>query len=146
MLWILRRIYAVISAFVCVCVVGGMLWASGLCKLKAIDGTRTFYLYSASSQAMAVSTLTFEQIFSVKGESVRFPLNGKTPEETVENVLSLYGATLVYKEEISGTTSYYAYTPRFSNKVLLGGKKINLHVAVNAQDCVVGCPIIFGGF
>ena len=146
MLWILRRIYAVISAVVCVCLIGCMLWTSNLCKLKAIDGKRTFYLYSASSQATIVSTLHFSQIFSVKGESVRFSLDGANGADTAERILSLYGATLVYKEEISGTTSYYAISPRFSNHVNVGGQKINLHVSVNAQDCVVGNPIIFGGF
>lgn len=143
---LIKRVYSFVSALVCVAVVGGLVWASSLCKLKAIDGKRTFYLYSASSQAMAVQTLKFEHIFSVKGESVRFPLNGKDAQTTAEEILSRYGAELISKEVVDGITSYYAQSPCFSNGITLFGQKVNLHVAVNADECVVGNPIIFGGF
>ena len=145
-MWLIKRVYSFVSACVCVAVVGGLLWASGLCKLKEIDGKRTFYLYSASSQAVAVPTLKFEHLFSVKGESVRFSLNGADGQKIAEGILSNYGAELIQKETVDGVTSYYAYSPCFSNGIHLFSQKINLHVAVNDDECVVGNPIIFGGF
>ena len=146
-MWFIKRFASFISACVCVFIIGSLVWASGLCKLKDISGKRTFYLYSASSQALQVETLTFSQIFSVKGESVRFSLSADSDKRaTAEEILSSYGAQILWQETVDGVTSYYAQTPRFSNGVQIQGKKINLHVAVSDTECVVGNPIIFGGF
>ena len=145
MWWILKRVCSVVFAIVCACTVGMMLYASNVCKLKAIDGKRTFYLYSASSQASMVSTLTLDKIFSVRGESVRFPLQN-TGEQTAEEILSKYNARLVCTERIDGITSYYAVSESFASGIVLFGERVNLHVAVSETECVVGSPVIFGGF
>jgi hypothetical protein len=42
--------------------------------------------------------------------------------------------------------SYYAFSPNLPNGTQVQGKKINLHIAVSAERCTVGTPIIFGGF
>lgn len=145
-MWMVKKLWAFMVTVLCVAVVGGLVWASNLCKLKDIEGVRTFYLYSASSQAKQVSTLRFEEVFSVKGESVRFDRNGKTESELVNEFFNKYGATLVYSETLDGVTSYYALTPNFNGGVIVNGNTVNLHVAISETECVVGTPIIFGGF
>ena len=145
-MWILKKIWSFIVAVVSIITVGGLLWASNLCKFKEIDGMRTFYLHSSSSQAQQVSTLRFEDIFSVKGESVRFARCDEEESALVNGILEKYGATLIFSEQVDGVTSYYATTHAFSSGILLNGCKINLHVAVGKTECVVGTPMIFGGF
>ncbi len=141
----LKRLYTFLTTVVVVGVASCFLFAGNLCKLKDIDGKRTFYLYSASSQATQVQTLRFEDLFSVKGESVRFALveDGRT---TAEDILSRYDATVCLEERVDGVTSYYAVSPRLGVGVRVGEYTVNLHVAVSTEECVVGSPIIFGGF
>ena len=57
-----------------------------------------------------------------------------------------YGAELVFTESAGGVTNYYYYTPRLGGAVLLGGKEVNLHVAVRGRGAAVGSPLIFGGY
>ncbi|MBR2024161.1 MAG: YwmB family TATA-box binding protein [Clostridia bacterium] len=143
--WI-KRLYSFTATLVCVAVVGTLVWASNLCKLKDIEGKRAFYLYSASSQAKIVENLRFEHLFSVRGESVRFAVTKAERETVAENVLQKYGAELVFTEETDGVVCYYGITERFGQSVMVNGKPVNLHVAVSQTECVVGYPIIFGGF
>ena len=142
----LKRLWSCMVTLVCVVVVGSLVWASNLCKLKDIDGKRAFYLYSASSQAKRVETLRFEQLFSVKGESVRFAVTQTEKEGLIEELFDKYDAELVCTEYVDGVTSYYAVTPRWNGGVVIDGKTVNLHVAIGDKECVVGTPIIFGGF
>lgn len=143
--WI-KRLYSFTATLVCVAVVGTLVWASNLCKLKDIEGKRAFYLYSASSQAKIVENLRFEHLFSIKGESVRFAVTKYERETVAENVLKKYGAQLVFVEQTGETVCYYGITPRFGQGVLVNGKSVNVHVAVSQTECIVGYPIIFGGF
>ena len=145
-MWVIKKLFSFVVTACCITVVGGLVWANNLCKLKDIDGVRTFYLYAASSQAKMVSTLRFEDLFSVKGESVRFDRNGQDEYGLVSEILAQYGATLTYTETLDGVTSYYAITPNLYGGVLINGNKINLHIAISENQCVVGTPVIFGGF
>ena len=142
----IKRLYSFTATLVCVAVVGALVWASNLCKLKDIDGKRAFYLYSASSQAKIVETLRFEQLFSVKGESVRFAITKDEREMVAEQVFAKYGAQLVFTEQLDGVICYYGISERLGGGVVVNGKSVNLHVAISQTECVVGCPIIFGGF
>ena len=145
-MWFIKKLWSFIVAISCITVVGGFILASNICKLKEIDGVHTFYLYSASSQAKQVSTLRFEDLFSVKGESVRFDRKGEDEHKLVNDILDRYGATLTHIEQLDGVNSYYATSPNLYGGVLINGQKINLHVAISETECVIGTPIIFGGF
>ena len=118
-----------------------------VCKFADIQGERTFYLRSASSNAWTKSELGFFDCFRVQGESVCFVAKKNTQDE-MQKLFDFYGATLVLKEENADVVSYYGYTKKWREKVEIGGACINLHVAVQKNGGVisVGSPIIFGGF
>lgn len=118
------------------------------CRLGEIEGKRTFYLYTPSSQATQKTTLDFLDVFHVQGESVCFEFLGTDDkkQELVQEILKKYRAELVVKEEILGTVSYYAYTPTLFKGVSVQGKRVNLHIAIGETQAAVGTPIIFGGF
>lgn len=116
--------------------------AFSVCKLSAIEGEKTFFLDSASSQGVRATELSPFQLFRVKGESVCI----KTDENTLERILSLYDAKVRFTEKVSGVTSYYCYTEKWSNGIMINGVKINLHIAVGESQTFVGTPIIFGGY
>ncbi len=117
-------------------------------KFAQIQGKRTFYLDSPSSQALAVNGLTWKTLFRVKGESVQFAFSGdeEAKRAKTEELLSRYGAEVLFVEEAGDTFSYYCYTPRFGEGVLVGGARVNLHLAISAERMALGYPIIFGGF
>ncbi|MBQ8309373.1 MAG: YwmB family TATA-box binding protein [Clostridia bacterium] len=119
--------------------------ATNISRLSAFLGERTFYLDSASSQALTKTTLAFSDIFRVRGESVTFSLP-KEEEIFVREVLKEYGAELLATESVCGVTSYYAYVPTWNDGVQIEEKKVNLHIAIEKERCAVGTPIIFGGF
>ncbi len=119
--------------------------AANISKLSAFSGERTFYLDSASSQALTKTSLSFSDIFRVRGESVTFSLP-KAEETFVQELLNGYGAELLDIESACGVTSYYAFVPTWSEGVQIEGKRVNLHIAIEGERCAVGTPIIFGGF
>ena len=119
--------------------------AANISRLSAFSGERTFYLDSASSQALTKTNLSFSDIFRVRGESVTFSLP-KTEEDFVQELLLSYGAKLIDVESACGVTSYYAFVPAWSEGVEIEGKRVNLHIAIEGERCGVGTPIIFGGF
>ena len=121
------------------------LKATNISKLSALSGERTFYLHSASSQALIKTNLSFSDIFRVRGESVTFSLP-KAEKDFVQELLNGYGAELMDIESACGVTSYYAFVPTWSEWVQREGKRVNLHIAVEGERCAVGTPIIFGGF
>ncbi len=119
--------------------------AANVSRLSAFSGERTFYLHSASSQALVKNSLSFSDIFRVRGESVTFTLP-KAEKDFVQELLSDYGAELMDIESACGVTSYYAFVPTWSEGVQIEGKRVNLHIAIEGERCAVGTPIIFGGF
>ena len=125
-----------------------VVFSRALCvsRFSKIEGERTFYLYSASSQALQKDSLAFWDIFSVKGESVRFACKGEQAQEIAERIVKMYGATTVYTEEACGVQSFYAYAGNGWESVCVNGERVNLHIAVNGDYCTVGTPIVFGGF
>lgn len=119
----------------------------GTCKLSKIDGTRTFYLDSASSQSLQKTELSFCDIFRVRGESVRFSTpHGQSSEQIAKELAERLDGEICFSEAACGTVSYYGYAPNLGEGILLYGKRVNLHIAVGEEECAVGCPIIFGGF
>ena len=126
------------ALLVCVCAFVRTLQISAF---EGFQGERTFYLHSASSQAQIKRTLSLSDFDDIKGESIT--LNEKID---LESVLKKYDAYIVMEETCGETTSYYCYSPRFFRGVTLGGKRVNLHIAIGAETTTLGTPIIFGGF
>ena len=123
-----------------------VVFSRALCvsRFSKIEGERTFYLYSASSQAVIKDRLRFADLFFVKGESVEFACEGE--EESLQKLLDIYQAKIVFLEETDGVRSYYCATTKWSDGVFLEGEFVNLHIAFRDSRCVVGAPLIFGGF
>ena len=121
-------------------------------RLSSIQGERVFFLDSASSQGLMKEELSLVELGRVKGECVSFSLNtyegGRyaLSEDIAQAIAKEFDAKILLKEEIAGGTSYYCYTSRWQDHILIEGQIINLHVAVSNGQCSVGAPIIFGGF
>ncbi len=138
-----KRVKNCINTFLAIAVallVGLCLLGMRGTRFPTLEGARTFYLDSPSSQATAVSSLSLLDIFRVRGESVALD------EGEAEEALASLSAEVLFVEEVGGVRSYYCYSPNFFDFVQVGEYLVNLHVAVGAGRCVVGSPIIFGGF
>ncbi len=135
-----------------------------------------YYLHSPSSQGARTESLTLRDLPFIQGESMALEItqtagNGVATgaceagirETDVKKIAELlakeFGAKILFTEEVCGVQSYYCYTPRWLNGVILNGKKINLHIALRVcedrlvQDGeyllaqgVIGSPIIFDGY
>lgn len=121
---------------------------ANVCKLSALQGERTFYLYSASSQCAQTSRLALSDIPFVRGESVR--LQGQyvveRGDEIAQNIARAYGAKLLFVEYLPAGNCYYLYAPQLGAGARMGDAVVNLHIAVTGGGCTVGTPLIFGGF
>ena len=144
------RLFTKLLAELCsLALVAGVLliaWSMKVVKLSSIDGERVFYLESASSQGLRKTELSVRDYAKVKGESVTFFLDGKDGEETVEEILSLYNARILFVEDSSDVRSYYCYTVKWKECIAVGGYAVNLHIALSGERCAVGTPMIFDGF
>lgn len=114
--------------------------------LSVLEGERTYYLYSSSSQAQMKDTLSVTDAFFLTGESVCFAVAAEDKENLPKEIAELFRAELIAVESVSGVTSYYLYSTNLRGGVRVQGRKVNLHIAVSGELCVVGTPIIFGGF
>ncbi len=137
---------ASVAAFVCLVSV----YASRACKLSLLQGERTFYLCSPSSQAVQTKTPAFFELTHVHGESVVLEIpaeawRGDTDAFAWE-IGGRYGASYLFCEKARDVTSYYFYAPALYTGVVINGQCVNLHVAVSTTQCTVGSPLIFGGF
>ena len=121
-------------------------------RLADIQGIRTYFLDSASSQGLQKNSLSLFDLARVKGESVQTELSAYTDsrvlskEEIAEEIARKYQAEILFREEVNGIVCYYAYVSAWSDSVWLYGQKVNLHVAVGETCLSVGTPMIFGGY
>ena len=119
-------------------------------KLSAVsvNGARTYYLYSASSQAETKGKIELGEIFCVSGESVAFVSVESLDEKRTRALAALKerGVTVLFEEEINGVLSVYGYSPALYEPVLIKGEQVNLHIAISDTRTVVGSPIVFGGY
>lgn len=148
MFWFrLKNFISTLAAFLTAAVILVGIWGARISRLSGIDGERIFYLYSASSQGLRAEELRVKDFPNVKGESVRFQLDGATDTETLAKELAeKYGAEILFTETACGITSFYCYTDRWTDGVTVNGEAVNLHIAVGKTQCAVGTPIIFDGF
>ncbi len=146
--WRLKNFLLTMTAVVFALVVFFAVKIGNVCKLQDIEGERTFYLNSSSSQALQVQTLRLSELFSVTGESVCFAVKNSahTSMELVKSVAEHYDAEILFSESVCGVSSYYAYTPAWKEFVVINGQAVNLQIAIQGSRCVVGTPIVFGGF
>ena len=115
-----------------------------VCRLGEIEGKRSFYMRSPSSQAVIKEQIYPWEIFEVEGESVLFTCEDR--EQTLRDILEKYGASVRFEEQAGGSHSYYCYTSKWLDGIQIDGAFINLHIAFHGNNCAVGYPIIFGGF
>ena len=121
-------------------------------RLADIEGKRTYFLDSASSQGLQKDVLSLFDLTRVKGECVQTEVSAYadgrilTKKEIAEEIAQRYQAEILFCEEVDGVLSYYAYVSAWSDGVWLYGQKVNLHVAVGETCMSVGTPIIFGGY
>ena len=141
-----KTLLKTMAALALVCGVGMGIYVMNACKLRGIDGEREFFLDSASSQGLRKESLSLRDFSRIRGESVRFALNGEAGGNVLQNLLDEYGATVLFSEDVGGVVSYYCYTPKWGNCIDVGGQTVNFHVALSEETCAVGTPIIFGGF
>ena len=131
-----------------------------LMHVSAFSGGRsTYYPHSPSSHAELTDVLDLRHLAALSGESVVYLDVGEkgslTEEgkglseegkEIAETIMKSYRAKPEFVEEVTGTVSYYCYSPMLKGGVELRGKKINLHIAVRTESVALGTPIIFGGY
>ena len=113
-------------------------------RFAGLEGRRSFYLKSSSSQAVIKESIFPWEFFDVEGESVLFPCENR--EETLSQLLQKYNAEILFEEHAGGSVSYYCLTKKWTDGIKIDGMFVNLHVAFNGAYCAVGSPIIFGGF
>ena len=140
-----------LSCLLCL-LLGVSVKAANVSRLSVLKGERTYFLDSASSQGLSKTELSFAELGRVKGECVQFDLQAyeggryATNEEIVQSILRKFQAKTRFVEEVNGMVSYYAYTPLWQGGLLLQGERVNLHIAISSSHCVVGTPVIFGGY
>lgn len=144
--WRLKNCLKMAIAAIAVLLIFAILCGVHTTRFSAFEGERVFYLQSSSSQGLRKESLEYCDLFNVKGESVRFTFENKTPTQLLAKVLEEYNATVLFCECVAGILSYYAYTPQFVGGVVINGVTVNLHIAFRETTCVLGSPIIFDGY
>ncbi len=139
----LKRTFTVIIATLLAAFIFALVRVGNVSKLSAYAGERTYYLDSASSQSLQKAHLSGLEFLRVQGESVYIKGEG---EAYAQKVMKEVNARVLWIEEVDGVRSHYCYTPLFGEGVVIGGQKVNLHIAVSSEGCAIGYPIIFGGY
>ena len=143
--WLLHHVAAWV-----VCLSAWMFLVAGnAVTFTEFGGRREFYIGSTSSQSRIQTTLFWRDLGNVKGESVAFFLEaGLDPYEAAEAIAALYQAEILFVETANAVCSFYAYSPLWWNRIVLDGVAVNLHIAIDRESgrCVIGNPIVFGGF
>ena len=96
---------------------------------------------SSAKEFLTVKKEDFSFIYGIKGQS--FKTNKK--DFNLNEFLINQKAKVVFVEKILEGTSYYAYSKKIKNYILIDGKKINIQVFLG-EEVTVGSPIIFGSF
>ena len=149
--WGWKQRIALLSALLIACAVFGGVRAANALPLSSLQGEHTYYTYSCSSQAQIQTQLIGTDFLHLQGESVQVTLTPAQKEDLhayARATMQKYKAKIVCVEQTGDTVSYYGYSSLLKGGVAVQGKKVNLHVAFSSLNahCVVGTPIIFGGF
>ena len=140
----MRKFLFTIKAFLsAVLVAGCLVFAYALIHSPVFHRGERYEFYTGTSSDGVISARSpLEKLAyaKVKGESVRYQ------GDRAEELISLFNARVLFIEEAAGVTNYYCYSPALDDAVLLNGRRVNLHIAVNGEKTAAGTPIIFGGF
>ncbi len=140
----MRGLISIIKAFFVTAIAIGCVIFAYVLSISPVfpKGVRYEFYSGTSSDEIVLSRSPFEKLFlsGVKGESVRY--RGDRAQE----ILSGFGAEILFVEKAAGITNYYCYSPALKNSVSLGGEVVNLHIACNGEETAAGTPLIFGGF
>ena len=140
----MRGLFSAIKAFVLTVMAAAcVFFVYALSNSPAFsEGTRYEFYTGTSSDTVLLSRSPLDKLFlpETKGESVRY--RGDRAHE----ILTQFGAEILFIEEAAGVTNYYCYSSALKNGLDLNGKQVNLHVACNGEETAAGTPIIFGGF
>ena len=122
-----------------------VFFAVGFLNVTAFpfEGDKEYYLYSPSSQAQIKKSVNLLEVPFIRGESVTINHSSK---ELLEKVLADYDAKIVKVEKFDGGVSYYCYSCKLKDGIVLDGEFVNLQVAIKKESTVIGTPIIFGGY
>ena len=55
-------------------------------------------------------------------------------------------AQIYQTHDVEGMIMYYGYTNMYKNFEMVGGKKVNIQIAVKEDETIVGFPLILTGF
>lgn len=100
------------------------------------------------------------------GESRVFVINGKSSgviscdykdwafcdgvsfeiHKTRTQFLNGLNAKLVAVEEVGNVINYYYYSKKIAKKEVVGGRMVNIHIAVRGEQSLVGIPFIYSGY
>lgn len=141
----MRAIWSAIKQLFCVAAVVACA-AAAFCitRLPVFGQGNAYELYytaNSSAQSEVNSRPLFVKLTHLTaGESARYG------GDRYEELAARYRAKLVFCESVAGIENYYCYSPLLGDPVDLGGRLVNLHIAVSAEQTVAGTPLIFGGF
>lgn len=114
-----------------------------LTRLPVFAQGKAYELYDSANSSGQSEVTKFPLLHKLThltaGESARYAGDRK------EELAARYRATLVFCENVAGVENCYYYSPLLGDPVDLGGRLVNLHIAVNAEQTVAGTPLIFGG-
>ncbi len=106
--------------------------------LKIFQGTTVCLGGKSSGEFVALSSV--EKLINCDG--VSFCL----AEEELLNLLDFYDCKKVYSNDIGGIENAYYYSSKISKKEVVGGKRVNFHVAKSNGKITVGIPFIYYGY
>ena len=116
------------------------------------DGTHTYYLYSSSSNAKIINYDINDSVnlnsFCIKVESLFLSFqNGESAvNEYIALLLKEYNAKSQGIESGNFGRGEYYYSNKIPSFVIIGGKRVNVHVVKNTSGITIGTPLIFGSF
>lgn len=141
----MRAAFSAVKQILCVAaVLACAAVAFCMTRLPVFDRGNAYELYytanSSAQSEVASCPLTVKLAHKTAGESARYD------GDRYEELFARYRATLVFCESAAGVENYYCYSPLLGDPVDLGGRLVNLHIAVSADQTVAGTPLIFGGY
>jgi hypothetical protein len=94
-----------------------------------------------SSGEFIVGDITLDKLFLIDGVSMK-----TNRDNNFENKLNLLRAKNVHYFTDGEVKNYYFFSEKVHNFEIIGGKKVNIHVAVKGENVMVGSPIIYYGY
>lgn len=112
------------------------------------EGQYVLYNGKNGSDAEMIFVENYEQAEKIKktlkgysGESICLK-NAMLADYFIEK----FNAKLVKTEKAGNVVSYYYYSSKIDFYQLIGGVKVNLHVAKDGEKTYLGSPLIYSGF